>query len=567
MVDESGGPRARRATASGLTVERQWVTKSDVRQHWICPYAFWLVDSGAVDLNEILAARAASVDRERIIVGELFERDVLDGMPGVSPEEAGARFLYGVSTFEHPGLMIRGRPDGIELATLAPIEVKSHAEPTLLDRLELAFYWLLLGANRAGSSSEPYGWLLPRVDSCAADLVHIALRPKDFAEVEDLIAGVRRTRERGAMPRYCRCLVCRTRPEVRKVASSRRDVMLLSGVGRRHGETLDRLEVKTIDQLLDLDPAALALRMREIRRTSVSVKNVASWQHHAMAFMKRKPVRFVEETFLSTSYIVVDLEYDAYIAGSIWLVGALARIDGRDRTLQHWCDTPAQLRRGLEKLEALLCAHPGVPIVTFSGLKADIPQLRAASRQLKVGLMRTLHRRHLDLYLHLMRSLRFPISSHGLKELGAFIRRDRRTTVSDGLEAAALYERYRRTKSMRVRASTKRRLLAYNIDDMRAVADLVDYLRRVPLSPQAVIAHAYVQQLSSATQLANVNRAVPRHRHIAATAFAVEAPPIEPKRANTSEFVDDLGPNRPDVMSGPDFATEPEPANRERINL
>jgi predicted RecB family nuclease len=476
----------------------RWVTKSDLRQYWLCPYAFWLMDSGLVNLRAILATRKGFADRVRIASGELFEKEILDEMPvlpiGVAPEDAGVQFLYGIPTYEHDQLMLRGRPDGIEVATLAPMEIKSHSAPSALDRLELAFYWMLLGVDRKNVGLDPYGWLIPRDQGVVVSLIRVDLRANDFRYVEEMIAAVRKARSHGVKPRLCACVVCATRSEVLKIKRSGRHVTLVSGIGRRHGMTLDLLNVSTVNQLITVEPEDLARRIREAGRARVSIKNITAWQHHSRAFLERKPIRFVEEQFSSPSYFVLDFEYDRYGRGAIWLIGALMRRDGRDMTFQFWCDTPTQLRRGLQRLDSLLRSSPDIPVVTFSGLKADLPQLRIAAKSLGLDIMTALAGRHVDIYDHVMKSMRFPIANHGLKELSKYIRSVRRAKVADGDEAIYLYERYTRSKSDRVRASIKKQLTVYNLDDLSCVADLIDFIRKVPLHSQASVANILAHQ-------------------------------------------------------------------------
>ncbi|HZZ65651.1 MAG TPA: hypothetical protein VFE17_09145, partial [Candidatus Baltobacteraceae bacterium] len=62
---------------------------------------------------------------------------------------------------ENEELQLFGKPDGIETACglLVPLEVKSHRRPKFTDRLELAFYWMVLEAYRM-RKAEPYGVLI-----------------------------------------------------------------------------------------------------------------------------------------------------------------------------------------------------------------------------------------------------------------------------------------------------------------------------------------------------------------------------------------------------------------------
>lgn len=479
--------------------DHQWVCKSDIRQFWFCPYAFSLVDSGRIDFSALLAQPESTAARTRIMDGQIFERDVFEEMPslpeGVKPQDLGVRFLYNGPTCEHPGRMIYGRPDGIDLPSHSPIEIKSHRLPTALDRLELAFYWMLLEPSRENANIAPFGWILPRTQSRREDsLVRVELRPQDFREVEELIVGVRGTRKVGVKPRFCRCLVCQTRPEVLTIKRRRRDVRLVSGIGPRHGITLERLEISTVDQLIAANSVDLAQRMREQRRNSVSAKNIVSWQHHGRAFLERRPIRFIEEQFSHAAYIVIDLEYDVLDPGAIWLIGALHRSHAEDEYLQAWCDTPAQRRKGLRRLEALILAHPDLPVITFGGMRADLPQLREACKRLRIDVVYEIESRHVDLYQHLMRSVRFPIPEHGLKELSTYIGAERRSTITGGEDALYAYYRYRDSRSDRVKARLKKKLLAYNREDLQCVAHLITYLPTVTLHPQAAMADVAANQ-------------------------------------------------------------------------
>jgi hypothetical protein len=77
--------------------------------------------------------------------------------------------ILGTPAFEGRKLKLRGRPDGIDAAggALYPIEIKSHRAPTHLDRLELAFYWLLLRPHRT-RPTDPSGVLILRHDGSVA---------------------------------------------------------------------------------------------------------------------------------------------------------------------------------------------------------------------------------------------------------------------------------------------------------------------------------------------------------------------------------------------------------------
>lgn len=72
--------------------------------------------------------------------------------------------LLNVWTFRNPRLRLIGRPDGLVTANgaLQPIEIKSHRLLKHSDRMELAFYWLLLSDIRTSGAADPMGWVFLR---------------------------------------------------------------------------------------------------------------------------------------------------------------------------------------------------------------------------------------------------------------------------------------------------------------------------------------------------------------------------------------------------------------------
>ena len=73
--------------------------------------------------------------------------------------------------------------------------MKSHAEVQPLDRLELAFYWLLLGRHRT-REVKPEGRRALRRDG-EHEKVKVPLSRRTFVRVVELIAAVRKTRAQG----------------------------------------------------------------------------------------------------------------------------------------------------------------------------------------------------------------------------------------------------------------------------------------------------------------------------------------------------------------------------------
>lgn len=130
----------------------QWVTKTNISDYHRCPRAYWLIAQGDITHEESISPFAVRA----VEAGVEFERDVVAGAPSVDFDtafsalelaaEGRSRLMLQTGFWVNHELGLRGEPDGIEMASgsWAPVEVKHHAHPTSLDRLELAFYWLLL---------------------------------------------------------------------------------------------------------------------------------------------------------------------------------------------------------------------------------------------------------------------------------------------------------------------------------------------------------------------------------------------------------------------------------------
>ena len=140
-----------------------WVTKTNVTDHARCPRAWWLIAHGEITHEESISPYdlpevEAGVEFELGIVAGARPVDLGELTAGVEVPAAGQLpLVLQTGLWINHDLGLRGEPDGIEIASgsWAPVEVKHHSRVTPLDRLELAFYWLLLDPQRGGSPPNP----------------------------------------------------------------------------------------------------------------------------------------------------------------------------------------------------------------------------------------------------------------------------------------------------------------------------------------------------------------------------------------------------------------------------
>lgn len=462
-----------------MTRDGDWVTKSDIKQYEICPYTYWLLFSGQITREELFG----EVGELLVSRGIEFEENLLEEMP-VMPEKLGieamsgiAEFLFNVPTSTNAVRRIAGRPDGIELATQAPVEIKRHHQIKPMDRLELAFYWMLLEGERHDQSIAPYGWICrPQVPQPT----HVKLKPRDFAKVEYLIEAVRRARREGVTPRVCYCRVCYKRPEVTALFKNLDDVRLIWGIGSQNARSLAEAGVTTLRTLVDADIDSISIRLTSVTGRRFPTATVAEWRHHARALVEGRSIRFAHEPIALERYIVLDLEYDVMIPGGIWLIGVHV-VDNMCETIQLWCDSRRAVTHSLKKLQALLAKYPELPVVTWNGTAADLPQIKYALTPSLAPLADELSKRHLDLYHVIRKSIRFPTTSLSLKAIADHIGAKRVSKIADGMEALALYNRYVFSRSLNAKQRYKKQLLAYNLSDLVAIPALIDHCDQLPL--------------------------------------------------------------------------------------
>ncbi len=474
VITPRSRPRRRRRALS-------WVSKSDMTSYLRCPYAFWQIDSGA-----LTPADAVDALGERLIEeGVSFERSITAEVVPLPPEVnlTGAFLtdtrLYGLPLLRNEPLALHGVPDAIDAAhgALIPVEIKSHREVRRTDELELAFYWTLLDPYRTADPGQPRGRLILRRDGAPCE-VEVRLTPERFAELDAVITQVRDARRHGVRPRVCGCTVCSgpLREQIAKQTWAGRDLTLLWGIARQIAAHLEALGITDFDALDAHEPAQVAADL-VARRVGISAAQVRGWIEHARSYREGRAVMFGPPPPADGAFIALDLEYDA----SVWLTAVLI-CDGDLREHNYfWADTPREEREALMALEAIYATYPELPIVTWAGCSADLPQLRyAAHRHHLDHIYHEVNARHVDLFQHATRSMRIPDPELSLKAVADYFGVPRISEISDGLEAQFLYAQYYSCREPTERARLQTDLIAYNRDDLEATAAMAQIMRAGP---------------------------------------------------------------------------------------
>jgi predicted RecB family nuclease len=470
------------------TRDRRWVSKTDVTRYIRCPYTWYLLDRGELDFADMVdeSQQQLIVDGQAFhlaVESDLVTRSVAPAALGPAVEERGdgtgpAEFWVSTAILENPKRRLYGLPDAIDPAggALWPIEFKSHKRPSRTDELELAFYWWLLDPWRTMRRAEPRGRLVLRQPGGLVEVVDIAIPPHRFDQLKEYLQAIRRGRLYPVRPRICNCRACRTllRSEVLAATRQDHDLTLINGIARARADHLATAGIETWDDLLAADPRMIQRRLAA-RRDRIGIDEVLRWRYHALSYRDDRPVTFGEPPTLGPKFIALDLEYEI-IGRRIWLIG-VGIVDGD--FVDHrviWAEYADEERQALMDVADLVARHPETKIVTWAGITADMPALRAAAH--RHGLQEALapvFDRHLDLYAHADRTVRFPIPDLRLKDVSSYLELERASVVTDGFDAVQLYGRMGWEPDPARRAVLHARLTDYCTED---VDGLVEIARR-----------------------------------------------------------------------------------------
>lgn len=263
--------------------------------------------------------------------------------------------------------------------------------------------------------------------------------------------------------------------------------MLLFEMGRGRAAAFEEIGIRKRDDLDTCDVQSVAANLRAIG-TRISPTQIEQMRFHAQSYREERAILFASPPEIGDSFFALDLEYDLF-KPRIWLMGLYVVTKGEHEHLALWADDAPEERSNLERLAELLDEHPELPVITWGGASADLPQLKGACTRLDVDhLTEELDARHIDVFAHARRGLRLPIPELGLGEVAAFFGAKKNSAVRNGREAQALYSRYLTRYSPRVRGIIKNELITYNRDDLDALLATVRAVQGLPVESVGSIA-------------------------------------------------------------------------------
>lgn len=465
-----------------IALSKSWVSKSDIIALLRCEYRVFIAHKLNKRLSEFVDSEFIKSIIER---GSTFEDNVISKLPfkevGNIDEVIDDQVIFrSTEMVENYKLGIRGIIDLINTShgKLYPIEIKSHKHLEESDRLELAFYWELLQPLRKGKPI-PKGYVLLNT----GEIAEVILSEDDFIQLDSLIQRVRLVKEVGTEPIISdECQACTLKEDCISEVYKRRGLSLIHGIAYTRQKQLYELGIKDIHALAMADAVNLSNEWRGLFPFAPGELEIQKMIVHAKSWLERRPIYFGKQTFsIGNEFIIMDLEYDQN--SLIWLVGILIVKSEDVKCYQFFADSVKQEKDILTKMLVILHKYKNLPILTWYGLGADLPQLVKAWRKHTLPLqnLNELVEKHLDLYQLTMSSCRFPIKSFGLKEIGRHLGFVRKHEDIDGLVALNMYNQYLALpeKSKQNKLSIKRKLLEYNKEDLEATLHVLNQLKTI----------------------------------------------------------------------------------------
>jgi predicted RecB family nuclease len=244
------------------------------------------------------------------------------------------------------------------------------------------------------------------------------------------------------------------------------------GLGKRHAAALRSIGIYDCAALVNADPSMLAAKLRE-HQLPISIAQVQQWRSHAESYCTKRPVFFGEPPQIGDSFIALDLEYNS-TAPHIWLTGLLVVKGPKRRHLWFWADDHEQERASMLSLAKVLSYFPALPVLTWGGTSADLPQLQSASaRHGTQDMFAVLSGRHVDLFQHARTSMRLPVPELSLGPFASYLRIPKSSPIRNGLEAQVQYEIYQGLSDPQRKTRRKAELIAYNYDDLLALTGVL----------------------------------------------------------------------------------------------
>jgi uncharacterized protein len=253
------------------------------------------------------------------------------------------------------------------------------------------------------------------------------------------------------------------------LSESCRDLSLLNRVWREETSRLERagirdvetLAAKSVSELMRLAPDLSPERIEIMRDQAIAMRD----GHH----MIRRPIDLPQNGV----ELYFDIESDP-LRDFTYLFGVLAVEKGKAEYHAFFADTPEEEGKIWKEFTGFLERYFDAPIFHYGTYERDVASRFAAKFGVSELVREALERNLVDVLERIRPSVIFPLSFYSLKDLAAYAGFAWRSGDASGANSVLWFENYLKAKD----AGLKKKIVEYNEDDVRATAQLVDWLRK-----------------------------------------------------------------------------------------
>lgn len=274
---------------------RSWICKQDMIEYLRCKYRVFFSLSTGIPISDMKESALLQLMLEK---GLEFESGVVED---VEPREVQSReaiepltkeslIIQSPKIFRNHDLGIQGIPDLIrtERGKFFPIEIKNHQQVTDSDKLELAFYWLLLGPLRK-KRVKPKGYIILNT----GDIIEVNLTSEHLYAVEFCLDDIRELVKSGTEPILSsECKYCTLNKHCREEVISKGSLSVIYNISYSRDRQFKDIGIDTISKLMLVDEEKVNSQLISRFGNIPGVEEIFRMKCNAFAISSGKPFFF-----------------------------------------------------------------------------------------------------------------------------------------------------------------------------------------------------------------------------------------------------------------------------------
>lgn len=237
----------------------------------------------------------------------------------------------------------------------------------------------------------------------------------------------------------------------------------LNGVGFAKGKILNKIGIKTFDDLLSFDTS------KELNKVGATVEYINKLKLYALSQVENKIYRLAPYQFPKENLLYFDIETDINTPHDLRRVWSIA-VHHNKKIIHFYAETWSKEKNILKQFITYLKSNTSAFLFSYSSFDVSVLKHALSRHNLDVDFF--LNCKHIDLCLILKQNYILPVDSYSVKDVGAYFGFKYKNENYDGLTAASEYmfnQRYNKKLS--------KDLLNYIKDDVKVMDHIINRIQ------------------------------------------------------------------------------------------